>query len=78
MTGLRHVSKTGGRLFFLELLLALLVACSGGRNTPALTTGVCSSFHPWVKTSDEIVQIQFTVTPNHLHAEVNNERWPEM
>ncbi|HWZ19082.1 MAG TPA: FixH family protein [Ktedonobacteraceae bacterium] len=63
---IHHVSKIGGMLFFLGLLLALLAACSGGSSASTQSTGVSSSFNTMLKTSDGMFQIQFTVTPNHL------------
>lgn len=60
------MSRIGGRLFFLGLLIPLLVACSGGSSSPAQSTGASSSFHTVVKTSDGMFQIQFNVTPDHI------------
>jgi copper transport protein len=66
MPCIRHVSKVGGMVLFLGLLIALLAACSGGSSSQTQSTGVSSSFQTMLKTSDGMFQIQFTVTPNHL------------
>ena len=65
MPCIRHVSKIGSMVLSLGLLIALLAACSGGSSAPTQSTGVSSSFHTTLKTSDGMFQLQFTVTPNH-------------
>ncbi|HKV03008.1 MAG TPA: hypothetical protein VJQ26_12825 [Ktedonobacteraceae bacterium] len=65
MPCIRHMSKIGGMVLFLGLLVALLAACSGGNSAPTQSTDAPPSFHTTLTTSDGMFQIQFTVTPNH-------------
>jgi copper transport protein len=66
MICIRPVSKIGGTLLCLGLLVVLLAACGGGRSAPTQATATPPSFQTTLTTSDGMFQIQFTVTPNHL------------